>query len=398
MKKPMEKMIVTLLIAMLMASSTLVLQTNAQVGEETEAFVNATPNPVQVGTILAISGWITPPPRVEAFYANLTLTITDPTGAEETLGSLNTDFEGYIHIMYVPDMLGNWYFQLHFPEQSLGDVHFLASDSSVLVVTVQEEPVYTLEITVNPPEGGTVEKDPNQASYNLGDNVTLTAFANEGYTFVGWSGDLSGAFNPQTLVIDEDPQVTASFSLDFIPPSEEPITVYPHPNVTLTFDQVLTGGEVHVTTSYDGPQGYPFEGIGPYYYIEANPLTFTTVSIGIHYDDTGLTPEQETVLTLWRFDPAVPVTGDVNGNGKVDFMDLLLITLALGTRPGQRRWNPSCDVNSDLKVNLIDLLIAIMNFGKTSTPASWTNITTHIDIVNNIVYGDTDHFSPYRVH
>jgi hypothetical protein len=300
--------------------------------------------------------------------------------------------------MYVPDMLGNWSLQLHFPEQSLGDVHYLPSDSSVLVVTVQEEPVFTLEITLNPPEGGTVTKNPDQTAYNLGDNVTLTAFANEGYTFVGWSGDLSGTLNPQILVIDEDPQVTATFALDFIPPSEEPITVHPHPNVTLTFDQVLTGGEVHVTTSYDGPPGYPLEGIGPYYYIEANPLTFTTVNIGIHYDDTGLTSEQEAALTLWRFDPAGSVTGDVNGNGRVDLIDLLIITFALGTSPGQRRWNPSCDLNGDLKVNVVDLLIAIMNFGKTSTPAVWTNITTHIDVVNNIVYGDTDHFSPYRVH
>jgi uncharacterized repeat protein (TIGR02543 family) len=257
---------------------------------------------------------------------------------------------------------------------------------------------YTIDITVNPPEGGTVTKDPDMETYPLGTEVTLEATANEGYTFVGWSGDLSGTDNQQTLIIDEDPQVTATFSLDYIPPSEEPVTVYPHPNVTLTFDQVLTGGEVHVTTSYDGPPGYPLEGIGPYYYIEANPLTFTTVSVGIHYDDTGLTTEQEEALTLWRFDPAVPAVGDVNGNGRVDFIDLFLITLSLGTRPGQWRWNPACDINGDLRVNLVDLFIAILNFGKTSTPATWTNITDHVDIVNNVVYGETDHFSPYRVH
>jgi uncharacterized repeat protein (TIGR02543 family) len=399
MKKSIEKTLVILLITMLMASSTLVLQTHAQAGQETEAFLNATPNPVQVGTPLAITGWITPPPRVESFYTGLTLTITHPDGATETIGPLDTDSEGYIHVIYVPDMVGGWEVQLHFPEQSSGDVHYLPSDSSVLVVTVLEEvPEYVLEITVNPPEGGTVTKDPDMETYPLGTEVTLEATANEGYTFVGWSGDLSGTDNQQTLIIDEDPQVTATFSLDYIPPSEEPVTVYPHPNVTLTFDQVLTGGEVHVTTSYDGPPGYPLEGIGPYYYIEANPLTFTTVSVGIHYDDTGLTTEQEEALTLWRFDPAVPAVGDVNGNGRVDFIDLFLITLSLGTRPGQWRWNPACDINGDLRVNLVDLFIAILNFGKTSTPATWTNITDHVDIVNNVVYGETDHFSPYRVH
>jgi hypothetical protein len=228
---------------------------------------------------------------------------------------------------------------------------------------------------------------------------TITVYAGAAGQIDTWEWQTATGAIPLDLLMygEPGPIVPVIISNNYIPPGED-ITVYPHPDVVLTFDEVLTGGVVHVTTSFDPPPGYPLEGIGPYYYIAANPLTFTTVSIGIHYDDTGLTPEQETVLTLWRFDPAGSVTGDVNGNGRVDLIDLLIITFALGTSPGQRRWNPSCDLNGDLKVNVVDLLMAIMNFGKTSTPAVWTNITTHIDVVNNIVYGDTDHFSPYRVH
>ena len=398
MKKTMEKTLVILFIAMLIASSTLILQAYAA-NIPTAASLNAEPNPVQVGTPLYITGSITPPPPGEAIFHGLTLTIIMPEGSD-SIGSLTTDSDGNLGLYYTPDQLGWYSFQLTYPGEDIGEDHYSGSESLPLLVYVQYEPIppeYVLEITVNPPEGGTVTKYPDLETYPLGTEVELTATANEGYTFVGWSGDLSGTDSPQTLIIDEDPQVTATFALDYIPESTDPVTVYPHPDVVLTFDEVLTGGEVYVTTSYEGPPGYPLGGYGPYYYIEANPLTFTTVSIGIHYDETELT-KPETELTLWRFDPAVPVDGDVNGNGRVDFTDLLRIAFSLGSRPGRWRWNPACDLNGDLKVNFIDLWIAFMNFGKSSTPAGWTDITAYVDAENNIVYGETDHFSPYRVH
>ena len=41
--------------------------------------------------------------------------------------------------------------------------------------------------------GGVVAKSPNQANYISGTQVTLTATANSGYQFSGWSGDAAGA-------------------------------------------------------------------------------------------------------------------------------------------------------------------------------------------------------------
>ena len=60
---------------------------------------------------------------------------------------------------------------------------------------------------------GTVTKDPNQSSYEYGDVVTLEAFADEGWTFDGWSGDLEGTDNPETVTVtdDEDMHITATF-------------------------------------------------------------------------------------------------------------------------------------------------------------------------------------------
>ena len=68
---------------------------------------------------------------------------------------------------------------------------------------------YTL--TVNA-ANGTVVKNPNQASYASGTSVQLTATANSGYTFTGWSGDITGTANPVTVTMNSNKAITANFT------------------------------------------------------------------------------------------------------------------------------------------------------------------------------------------
>jgi parallel beta-helix repeat protein len=51
--------------------------------------------------------------------------------------------------------------------------------------------------------------------------------------------------------------------------------------------------------------------------------------------------------------------GDVNGDGRVDSRDVRLVARALGSSPGQRRWNPVADLNHNGRVDLQDLLIVV---------------------------------------
>jgi len=69
---------------------------------------------------------------------------------------------------------------------------------------------YTL--TVNVVGNGSVSKSPDQATYASGTVVTLTATADAGWTFSGWSGDLTGSTNPDTITMDGDKTVTATFT------------------------------------------------------------------------------------------------------------------------------------------------------------------------------------------
>ncbi len=60
----------------------------------------------------------------------------------------------------------------------------------------------------------------------------------------------------------------------------------------------------------------------------------------------------------------VHLVGDINGDGHVDVIDLLIFIAAFGTTTGNANYNPACDFNSDGSVDVIDLLDLVANFGK----------------------------------
>jgi hypothetical protein len=80
-------------------------------------------------------------------------------------------------------------------------------DKVVTATFTQEE--YTL--TVNIDGQGSVEVDPDKATYHQGEVITLTATADPDWIFFGWSGDVTGLQNPTTLTMMGDAAVTAKF-------------------------------------------------------------------------------------------------------------------------------------------------------------------------------------------
>ncbi|MCK6623352.1 MAG: InlB B-repeat-containing protein, partial [Calditrichia bacterium] len=98
-----------------------------------------------------------------------------------------------------------------------GDLSGSANPDSILMDTAKhvtaiftELPRYTL--TVNSSGAGSVTLDPAGGTYYAGTAVILIAAPDSGYFFTGWSGDLSGADNPDTLVMDGNKTVTAAFA------------------------------------------------------------------------------------------------------------------------------------------------------------------------------------------
>jgi hypothetical protein len=79
---------------------------------------------------------------------------------------------------------------------------------AVFTATVQ----YTLTVVASPADGGTVARSPDQAQYDPGTVVTLTASPASGFAFSRWDGGLTGTTNPATVAMSADKTVTAIFT------------------------------------------------------------------------------------------------------------------------------------------------------------------------------------------
>jgi uncharacterized repeat protein (TIGR02543 family) len=88
--------------------------------------------------------------------------------------------------------------------------------------------------------GGSVARDPDLSRYTNGASVTLTATANPGFAFAGWSGDTSGTNNPLVLTVNSDKNITASF-VDIVVPG---VTITTPVAGTNTDDMFVLSGNV----------------------------------------------------------------------------------------------------------------------------------------------------------
>jgi uncharacterized repeat protein (TIGR02543 family) len=72
-------------------------------------------------------------------------------------------------------------------------------------------PVAAYTLTVDTVGSGSVAREPDQATYDPGTPVELTAVPDDGWDFSGWSGDASGTDNPVTVTMNSNLNVTATF-------------------------------------------------------------------------------------------------------------------------------------------------------------------------------------------
>ena len=117
---------------------------------------------------------------------------------------------------------------------------------------------YTLTITVNPSEAGTVGLNPGGGIYTAGTRVTLTAVSNFGYTFSNWSGAASGVSNPTVVTVSSNINVTADFSYETtetFPPFAFEITCQDWVNLSAAGYQGVTSVEQTNTKTYNNSLG-----------------------------------------------------------------------------------------------------------------------------------------------
>ena len=138
----------------------------------------------------------------------VTLTVTEPTG-----GSIDPDGGTYaendeIVVTATPDAgweFDSWTGSL---SGSSNPTTLLLDGDKTIGALFSEVPQVTL--TVTSPTGGSIT--PSGGIYSVGAEVAVTATADSGWQFVGWTGDLSGTTNPTTLTMDADKTISAAFS------------------------------------------------------------------------------------------------------------------------------------------------------------------------------------------
>ncbi len=86
------------------------------------------------------------------------------------------------------------------------------SNKSVTATFVEDTTITEFDLTTNTSGSGSITLDPSGGTYDSSTVVTLTANPGSGYQFDSWSGDLSGSANPETITMNANKSVTATFS------------------------------------------------------------------------------------------------------------------------------------------------------------------------------------------
>jgi len=97
----------------------------------------------------------------------------------------------------------------NFPGVDMDDTRFYGRALSAEEILLLAAESYKLDVTVN--GQGSVTKNPDGSEFLSGTDVELTATANDGYEFTGWTGDAESIENPMTITMNSDMNITANF-------------------------------------------------------------------------------------------------------------------------------------------------------------------------------------------
>ena len=140
---------------------------------------------------------------------------------------------------------------------------------------------YTLSTSVTPSVGGSITLSPSQATYTYGQQVTLTAVPNNGYTFSNWGGGASGTTNPSTITITNNTTVSANFST---PLHTKLLVVAPHPDD----DIVMASGIVYRAVERGDEVRVVYMTNGDYYASVYNGVSYNGIQTGLIRESEGV--------------------------------------------------------------------------------------------------------------
>ncbi len=253
------------------------------------------------------------------------------------------------------------------------------------ITAVFREKIYI--ITASSGEGGSIIPD-GEVPVTHGTDQTFLFSAETGFHVSSivvdgaYVSSFSNGYPFYNVVADHT--IAVSFSEDgkaTIPADEDDVTVFISPEASLSLNAIEGGIAEGLSLSFpDGTAVTVWE-------ITVTATFDGNVLIALHYEDTGNDAAEED-LRLIRGGSFYSLYSDVNNDLIVDGTDVSIVANAVK----QSQWyDPFCDINNDDVVNEEDVHIVNENKGTTLQ-----DITDHVDVINNIIYGLTDQFSVFR--
>jgi glutamine cyclotransferase len=107
-------------------------------------------------------------------------------------------------------------------------------------------------LSLNTVGDGVVTLSPDDGTYDDGTVVDLLAVPDSSWEFVGWSGDISSYVNPESITIDANKTVTATFTEIPIHYTYAIVNIYPHDEAAFTQGLVYDDGFLYEGTGLYG--------------------------------------------------------------------------------------------------------------------------------------------------
>jgi hypothetical protein len=155
---------------------------------------------------------------------------------------------------------------------------------------------------------GQIQRNPASGDgfYNAGAAVQLTAVASSGWQFSGWSGDLAGAGNPQSIAMNGPRSVTATFTGVTPPPASSGLRFVP-----------VTPCRIADTRNANGPFGGPAIGGGTTrtFAIPSSSCGIPATAAAYSLNITVVAGGPLGYLTAWAAGQAQPLVSTLNAPG-----------------------------------------------------------------------------------